>query len=157
MARDSRNTKVLSSLIASIIIGAGLLLWMEPPARGWAEARLLVGQGGATVEEVLIEYAAFGESVRSGDYDCLIYEDGTCEWRPRGARLRLLVVGSALDTLPDAQVRSLLAVIGTIGQNNRGGRAQIHLHAEHDARRTANLPAQAAALTELLIRRGVIR
>lgn len=154
---DSRNTRVVAFLIASMTLGAGVLLWLEPPTRGWAKSSLLMAENGQPIEHVVIEYQPPGEPVVASDYDCLVFPDGECEWRATSARLRLLVVGADADTLAPKQARALLMVLGNLSQGRRDVAAFVQLDPDSDARLIADLSPQAHALTDLLVRKGIVR
>jgi hypothetical protein len=154
---DSRNTTIVAFLIASMTLGAGALLWLEPPARGWDESSLLSAESGRPIEHVVVEYLAPGEPVVPGDYDCLVFPDGECEWRAAGGRLQLLVVGTDTEVVEAAQARALLMVLGNLSQGRRDVTAFVQLHPDSDARLVDDLSPQAHALTDLLVRKGIVR
>lgn len=155
MVADSRNTKVVACLIASMTLGAGLLLWLEPATRGWSPAALLLAEDGTQIESVLIEYCVPGQAVEPADFGCIVFPNGQVEWHPRAAQLRLLFIGTDSDTLDPSQARKLLSILGNVAQGRPGVAEFIRLHPGSDPR-LFDLPAQCHALAALLVRKGIV-
>ena len=157
MVPDSRNTRIVACLIASMTLGAGVLLWLEPPARGWSQGPLLLAEDGHTFQGVVIDYSRPGEPVVPDDYGCLVFPDGQCEWHPNSTLLRVLVVGSPDAALADAQARALLMLLGNVSHGRQDVASWVRLNPASDARLVSDLPPQARALTRLLTRKGIVR
>lgn len=156
MSADKRNTKIVALLIGSMTLGAAVLLWLEPPTHGWSSGTLLMAENGPGVAEVQIEYVAEPDAELAGRYDCLVLPDGTCEWRPNSPRVRLALVGSGEQPLPEEQCRTLLAVFGVMTQRHGLDLEQVWLDPASDARLHPELPAAAHRLVELLVRKGIV-
>ena len=156
MTADTRNTKIVAALVASMTVGAAALLWLEPPTPGWASATLLMAESGRAIEEVRIDFAASGTLGDPSGYDCAVYPSGECDWRPRGARIRLLVAGSGPQGLPSAQAEKLLAVFGSMTQRHGLNLERVWLHPASDARLHPELPVAAHDLCDLLVRKGIV-
>lgn len=157
MVPDSRNTRIVACLIASMTLGAGVLLWLEPASRGWAKGPLLLAENGRAIESVVISYARADEPVVPDDYGCLVFPDGQCEWRPDSTLLRVLVVGSPDEQLGDAQARALLMLLGNVCHGRKDVASFVRLDPGSDARLVSDLPRQGQALTRLLVRKGIVR
>ena len=160
MNGDTRNTKVVVCLILAMTAGALLLLLLEPrPAPADVSATVpLTARAGTPVEDVLIEFAA-PDAGAARNADCLILPDGTCDWRAdglSGPRVRLAVVGSNANGLPDEQKRSLLAVLDNLRQGRAGRMLRVRLHPGFDARLRPVLPPEVRDLCDLLVRKGMI-
>lgn len=136
--------------------GAGVLLWAEPPTRGWSSKPLLAAEGVPAVEEVRLEYVDAASVADGAGYDCLVLPDGACEWCPNGSRIRLALVGSPGQSLPQAQSRTLLAVFGVMTQRYGLDLECVRLDPASDARLHPELPAAAHGLAELLVRKGIV-
>jgi hypothetical protein len=156
MAGDKRNTVMVASLIGSMTLGAGLLLWLEPATPGWSPGTLLMAESVRAIEDVRVEYAPPGAVIEPGKHDGLVQADGACEWRPRGPRIRLAVVGSESERLPQAQAKTLLAIFGSMEQRHGLELERVWLDPASDARLHPELPAQAHDLCRLLVRKGII-
>jgi len=156
VSADKRNAKTVALLIGSMTFGAVVLLELEPPTRGWSAGTLLMAESVTAVDDVRIEYVDAASAVDGGGYDCLVSPDGACEWRPNGPRIRLAVVGSAGQGLPEAQGRTLLAVFGALTQRYGLELERVWLDPASDARLHPELPAPAHRLVELLTRKGLV-
>ena len=155
MGPDKRNAKIVASLIASMTIGATALLWLEPPMPGWSSTTLLMAESARGVEEVQIDYIS--APADRGFFDCVIAPDGNCHWAPRSSTVRLAVVASDAQALPQPQAETLLAVFGTMAQRHGLDLARVWLHPASDARLHPELSDQAHDLCELLLRKGIVR
>ena len=65
MSPETRNAKVVAILVGSMTLGAAGLLWLEPPARGWASSALLLAEHGDPIQTVHITYAPAGRPFAS--------------------------------------------------------------------------------------------
>lgn len=157
MNAESRNTRIVACLIASMTLGAAVLLWLEPPRQGWADASLLVAENGQRIDQIIIHYHRPDEPLLADSYDCLVMPDGQYDWRPRGRRLRLSVLGTWDQALAPVQARALLILLGNLSQGRRDLGDFVRLDTDSDARVATDLPPQAYDLTDLLIRKGIIR
>jgi hypothetical protein len=157
VSAQQRNAKTVAFLIGSMTFGAAVLLALEPPTRGWPAGSLLMAESAPPVEEVRIEYVEAPTLAEDVSYDCLVLPDGACEWHPDGARIRLALVGSPDQALPEAQSRALLAVFGVMTQRHGLDLRRVCLAPASDARLHPDLPAAAHALADLLMRKGIIR
>jgi hypothetical protein len=157
VAGEHRNATIVAALIASMTFAAALLLWLEPPTRGWQASELLMAANGETVRSVTIYHSQPGIPVEPGLYDCIVFPDGECRWEPRGNEITLLVIGTPEAALPHGAARTLLSVLGNLTQGGRMRFQQVTLAPENDPRLTANLPPQTNDLFELLSRKGVLR
>jgi hypothetical protein len=153
---DTRNTTIVAFLFGAMTLGAAILLWFEPPTPGWSSSALLMAESGRGVEELRIDYAGSGSTVEPGVYDCVVYPDGRCDWRPRGAQVRLLVSGLGQQGLAPAQAEKLLAVFGSLTQRHGLDLERVWLHPASDARLHPELPVAAHDLCDLLVRKGII-
>jgi hypothetical protein len=157
VSADARNTKVVAVLIAVLTIGAQLLLLLEPAAPGWSRASLLMAERATPIQDVVIEYAPADRRLDPRQFDCLIAPDGRCDWRPRGPHVRLVVIGSAGEQLPEPQARKLLSVLGSLHETRGLDLRRVRLDAGSDPRKHASLPAQAQRLFALLAGRDIVR
>lgn len=156
MTSEVRNTRVVAGLVAAMTIGAAVLLWLEPPTPGWSSSTLLMAETVRDLEEVRIDFANVSDAVDHADYDCVILPDGECQWRPRGSRVQMLVVGDNREQISDAQSRTILAVFGSMNQRHGLDLRGVWLHPASDARLHPELPAHAHGLCALLERKGII-
>ena len=157
MADDKRNKQVVACLIAAMTLGAALLLWLEPPVTGWSESTLLMAETVPEIEEVRIEYVQPLTHEYIPYYDCFVFPDGGCDWRPRSSKLRLAVVGvDPAEPMSDSQARTLLSVFGSLTQRHGLALQGIWLDTESDSRLHPELSPGAHSLTELLVRKGLI-
>ena len=157
MSPDTRNTIVVLLLIVSMSAGAALLLWLETPTRRWSPATLLMAERGQPVKDVLIELAGPDEAFEAAEYDCVIFPDGWCEWQPRGAHIRLLLVTPAPEPLDDAVARALLAALGSMHQLRGLDLARVRLHPDSDAGLDPRLPTREHDMGALLARKAIIQ
>ncbi|MBU0640512.1 MAG: hypothetical protein KKB50_16740 [Planctomycetes bacterium] len=156
MAADTRNAKVVIALTVSMTVGAALLLWLEPTTRGWSPTTLLMAERGTRVHEVAIDYVPPTAPLPAEMYDCIVYDDGDWDWKPRGSSIRLAVAGSTSQHLSEAQANTLLAVLGSMKQLRGLDLNRVRLLPESDARRRPELPPEAHDLCELLARKRII-
>lgn len=156
MTGETRNTRVVAILIVSMTVGAACLLWLEMPTRGWSPTTFLMAERGRPVEDVLIEYVGPEQPFNPADYDCAVYSDGRCDWRPRQPHIRLAVVGSGGERLGQAQAGSLLAALGSMSRLRGLDLSRVRLHADSDARVDSDASPQARDLRDLLVRKGII-
>ena len=155
---DARNTIVVVALIASMTLGAWILLELEPPSPGWSSAALLTADDGSQIESVVVHYLLDGMPFVAADYEGVVYPDGTVdEWRPRGSQAHVLIVGDAGAELAAPQVRTLLAILGNIGQGLRGNGPFVSLGPTCDPDAETLLAGQAEQLASLLIRKNLVR
>jgi len=158
VSSDTRNVIVAISLIASLTLGAGVLLWLEPPVRGWSESALLMARNGVPVEQVEIVYVPDSVAVSPQRYDCVIYADGHSEWQASGSHIRLAVVGDEdSERLGRRQAQALLAVLGNLEQGWRLGAGRVRLAPESDPRVRPQAPPATQELMQLLLKKGIIR
>lgn len=156
MSPETRNKRVIAILVASMTLGSIALFWLEPPTPGWSSSPLLMAETVRGLEEVRVDFADRADGANSDEYDCVILADGECEWRPRGSRIRMLVIGSDADSMPDMQARTLLAVFGSMNQRYGLDLHSVWLHPLSDARLHPELSASAHDLCDLLVRKGII-
>lgn len=153
---DTRNTRIVAFLIASMTLGAAFLLWLEPATPGWSSGALLMAESARAVEDVRIDYAEDLDAIDPRAFDCVIYPDGRCDWNPRDARIRLLVLASEPQGMTPAQAEKLLAVFGSMTQRHGLDLRRVWLHPASDARLHPELPAAAHDLCDLLVRKGIV-
>ena len=108
------------------------------------------------IRDVRIDYAENVETVLANQYDCVIRPDGTCDWRPQGGRIGLLVIGSRAGALSDDQSLALLAVLGAMHQRHRLDLERVWLDPASDARLHPELSPAAHELVNLLVRKRII-
>jgi hypothetical protein len=154
---DTRNSKVVALIIASLTVGAAILLWLEPPRRGWSRSTTLIAERGRPIESALIEFAPLDRPISPADYDCLVFPDGEHTWRPSGAQVRILVVGSGAERLATVQKRKLLSVLGSLNQSLGLDLSRVSLLAGAGASTDLDQPSEAGDLLELLARKGIIQ
>ena len=156
MSADKRNTLIVVFLIASMTLGAAILLWLEPPAAGWSPTTLLMAESVRDIDDVQIEYVGPDASVDLGTYDCVVLPSGVCRWQPHGPRIHLAVVGAGGQRLSQAQAETLLAVFGSMTQRHGLDLERVWLHPASDARLHLELPPEAHDLCDLLVRKDVV-
>jgi hypothetical protein len=152
-----RNARVVICLILAMTAGARILLWLEPAPAITEPLTSLTAVGGEPIEDVLIEYAPPGEPL--DDSACLIWPDGHRDGEQLGPRVRLVVVGTEKDALPEQQKHSLLTALGSIAwcQSAREAEAPIiHLDRSSDPRVTKVLRTQARELYDMLVAKRFI-
>jgi hypothetical protein len=154
---ETRNAIVVALLIASLTVGAGLLLWMEPPARAWGDATLLMARNGQAVEQIEIVYVPQASDEAVDEFDCLVYPDGQSHWQARGSRIRVALLGSNDERLARRQAETLLAVLGNLDQRRPLRPGRVWLAEASDPRVTRDLPRAAQDLMQLLLTKGLIR
>ncbi len=162
MITDKRNTSVVIALIFSMTVGARLLLWLEPGRPQWQGETMLMAERARPISEVEISYAGAGADVTrlfaedAPESICVIDADGRTTWKARGPRVRLVVVGSASPELGRQQKQNLLWALSDMSR--AGGRELIavRLASDSDAELAPDLPAQAADLRALLVRKRMI-
>lgn len=158
MASDARNTRVVIFLVVAMTAGAAMLRLLETPTRAFAnrDARL-TAERGPRIDSVVIEYAAPGAAFDAADYDCVVPVHGRPIWTPKSTHVRLLVEGSAADTLPHEQCLALLGVLGSLHQQYGLNLSRVNLDPSCDPRVAAGLAAQARDLFDLLVRKSIVR
>jgi len=150
-----RNVAVILVLIASMTLGAAVLLAMESRAVRWSSPPTPPARTGQRLDGVRIEYIASGRLIDDG-FDCLVFADREPAWRPNGGTIRLGVVGSGDERLPARQAQQLLAVLGSM---TGAGLSldRVHLDPASDGRLHPDLPPQARDLCDLLLRKQLVR
>ena len=156
MNPEARNTKVVAILVLSMTVGAAALFWLEPATPGWGQSNLLMAETDRGLQEVRVDFASFDDKFNGDDYDCVVLPDGECEWRPRGSRISLLVVGADAESMPTDQARTLLAVFGSMNQRHGLDLGGVWLNPVSDARLHPELPGPAHDLCDLLVRKSII-
>ena len=155
MPNDFRNAKVVIVLMFAMTAGAALLRWMEPRGALAADPAALLAQTASNIRSVTIEYAGPGRGVDPATFDALILPDGQMSWRARSQDVRIALVGDESPRVPEAQARQLLSILGRIRAEGGDG-VPVTLGGQSDVRENRNLPAQAADLRELLVRKAFI-
>lgn len=153
---DARNTRVVVALLLTMTAGALLLLWLEPQPPRRTGIPALMAASGTTVETVTIEYGPQRE-VSTAGVGCLILPSGQWDWTPDGPHLRLMVVGSGAEVLPDAQKKALLTVLSSLRLRQGDRPLRVRLQPASDVRVTPALPREARDLCDLLQRKGWVR
>lgn len=159
-AREARNVKVVFLLVLCMSAGAILLVGLEPRSAGRepVRTRSLVAESSVRVESVEIHFASARDRFDELAFDCVIYPDAPVVFRPRSSAIRLLVVGGGGPRLADAQVRSLLSVLGDLNRVSGLPLNAISLHPDSDIRYSRRgLPDEARDLCALLVRKSFIR
>lgn len=159
-ARETRNVKVVFLLVLCMSAGAILLVGLEPRSAGREPlpTRSLVAESSTRIESVEIHFASARDRFDEMAFDCVIYPDAPIVFRPRGAAMRLLVVGGGGARLADAQVKSLLALLGDLHRVSGLPLSAISLHPDSDIRYSRRgLPDEARDLCALLVRKNFIR
>jgi hypothetical protein len=146
----------VAALIASMTLGGGVLLWLEAPRPGWSRGSMLAAERGEPIADLTLELLA-AEAAALADYDCVLLPDGECRWAPRGPHVRAAVVSSGGERLPDAQVRKLLELLGSLSQTSGLDLKQVRLDANSDPRVVGDLGPEADDLLGLLLRKGIVQ
>ncbi len=154
MHSDTRNTKVIASLVAAMTVGAAMLMWLEAPSPALATAQPLTARVGPAVTSLTIEFAPAGAWAGSPEaYDCIVAPDAAPYYdvrQDRGGSAWMLVIGESGDQLSDQHALQVLKMLGL-------------LHQQHQlAWRDIRFPVgtghqQAEQLRELLIRKGMLQ
>lgn len=156
MNTNNRNTRIVIALVAAMTAGAALLLWLERPVARLPAASLIAAAG-EQFDELLISLAPAEHIEQLAEADCAILSDGRFTWNPRGGRLRLAVAAKADARLDDAQVLSLLGILGQLTTSRGLPIERIALDPESDPRLKPDLPPAALDLRALLEMKGVIK
>ncbi len=157
---EARNTKVVIVLMAAMTFGALILLSLEalqPRVPVWSADTLLMAERGEPVESVLIEFVPPDAAGSLADFDCVVYPDGHCDWRPYGRHIRLAVAGAGGRRLAEAQARSVLAALGMMNQARGLDLARVRFGSDFAVFDRASVPAEARDLMALLARKGIAR
>lgn len=130
MAADKRNALVIAALIASMTLGARLLLWMEPGKPRWQGDATLMAERAVPIHDVVISLAqrssAEAQLAEPGaESVCVVYPDQPPSWRFAGARLLVYVVQTDAEPLPDRQKEYILAALGSVLQGADHPAAQL--------------------------------
>jgi hypothetical protein len=169
MTADKRNATVVIALVLAMTVGAQVLLsfesWFGAPPTHWEGDVRLSAERGNPVQHVEISYITkladldeLGLDDHGRDSVCVIGPAGEVDiWRPAGPRVRLMVIGSSEDRLPDEQKRTLLATLGSLSEASGVDLVRVRIASGSDVRRNPDLPMQAHDLRELLVRKKIIR
>ncbi len=153
---ERRNARVVVALLLALVAGAAVLLWLEPPLPGWSRAAQETLDGGVPVHSVEIGYVPDSSGPAFSEYDCVIFEDGRCAWRPRGSDVRVMLVGSADGDLPPAQAGAVLAMLGDMSFGRGLDLSRVRLAPQSDPRLNESAPPPARDLRDLLTRKGLL-
>lgn len=154
---EKRNARVVAYLVASMLAGAAVLLWLEPPAHGWSDPAGAVGASQLRVQSVEIRYLPAETPDSMDDFDCVVFADGRCAWRPRGSDIRVTLVAPKSNRLPDPQAAALLAVLGNMSIGHGLDPSRVRLYSGSDSSLNPELPQPAHDLRALLERKGFLR
>ena len=113
MDANTRNTKVIAALIASMSVGAVVLLALETKPN-LSPAPLLMAEEGQRVDGLRIEVLPADQAYRADAFDGCIELDGRCRWRPSGPNLRIAVLGRTAQALSEAQAGTLMKLLGSL-------------------------------------------
>ena len=154
---DQRNARIVGTLIGSLTIGAGVLLWLEPRGvSGRTRASLLMMENQPAIEDVTIEFAGADERYDETVFDCILHPDGRVTWQPSSTSLRVLLVGSGGEHLAEAQAGELLRLLGLLSSERGLDLRRVKLSEESDWRHAPGLPLEARDLADLLVRKDFI-
>lgn len=154
---DQRNAWVVAYLVGAMLLGTAMLLWLEPPAHGWSVPAVAMGENVSGVRSVQIHYAIADASPALDEFDCVVFADGRCAWRPRSADIRLTLLGKPSSRLPEAQAGTLLAILGSMNLASGLDFSQVHLAPGSDPKLNPGLPPPAHELRALLERKGILQ
>jgi len=154
---DQRNAWVVACLVGAMLLGTAMLLWLEPPAHGWSVPAVELGENVAGVRSVQIHFALADAALPLDEYDCVVYADGRCAWRPRSADIRLTLLGKRSNRLPEAQAGTLLAILGSMNLASGLDFSQVRLDPGSDPKLNPGLPPPAHELRALLERKGILQ
>lgn len=157
MGPDQRNAWVVAYLVGAMLLGTAMLLWLEPPAHGWSVPAVEMGENLAEVRSVQIHYALADAAPTLDEYDCVVFADGTCAWRPRSADIRLTLLGRRTSRLPEAQAGTLLAILGSMNLASGLDFSHVRLEPGSDPKLNPGLPPPAHELRALLERKGILQ
>lgn len=115
MDANTRNTKVIAALVASMSVGAAVLLALETKPN-LSPAPLLMAEDGQRVDGLRIEVLPADQAYLADGFDGCIELDGRCRWRPSGPNLRIAVLGRAAQALSDPQASTLMNLLGSLVQ-----------------------------------------
>ena len=163
MTPETRNTRVTVCLVVSMTLGAATLMWMDPGTRAPAGERdaFLTAARGTPVEALVIEVVPPSQRELLSDFECVILPTGAEPvWHPdrlAARQVRVAVAGSDDGQLSDEQALVLLRVLGSLKHHRGLPLSSVRLHPDSDVRYRTDLPPQAFALRELLLRKGILR
>lgn len=157
MKDEIRNTRFVAGLIGGTTVCALVLMSLQTRTPRASGNFLLAAEQSLTVDEAAIEYAPRGEEIDLRAFDCVVWPSGELVWEPRGSSIRIAVVGDESPTLPAAQSSQLLNVLGGLRYNAGLRSPGLSLADTSNAALHPELPAQAADLRALLVRKGLIR
>jgi hypothetical protein len=155
---DTRNARIVGTLIGSLTVGAALLLWLEPRGvSGRTGASLLMMENQTPIEDVTIDFASADERFDETQFDCILQPDRPATWHPTGTSIHVLLVGSGGDRLQESQAAELLRFLGLLSTERGLDLGRVRLSEESDWRHAPGLPLEARDLADLLVRKGFIR
>ncbi|MCG3126122.1 MAG: hypothetical protein CHACPFDD_00952 [Phycisphaerae bacterium] len=156
MNPNNRNTRIVVALVAAMTAGAALLLWLERPVARLPAASLIAAAG-EPFDHMVISLAPAEHIEQLAEADCAILPDGRFTWNPRGGQLRLALAAAPDGRLDQAQVLSLLGILGQLTTSRGLPVESISLAPESDPRLKPDLPPAAFDLRALLEKKGVIK
>lgn len=153
MISKKRNANVVAALIASLTLGAGVLLLMDPhPKPATRNASLLVA-GGQRVASATLHYV--GTDVDLSAYDYVVGLSGDRSGQPRGRDVHVAVVGNGA-AMSDAQLRTVLFVLNELRQSYGMRDDGVRVGPSCDVRIDSTLSRGARDLFDILSRKQFI-
>ncbi|MBN2446377.1 MAG: hypothetical protein JXO22_06620, partial [Phycisphaerae bacterium] len=113
-----------------------------------------MAERGGRIETVTIDFIQLGREVAGDEFDCWIQAGADVQWTPRvpDARHVNLAVLESAESGFDAQATGLLRILGAMKQERGLSLAHVKLNPDSDVRYHPDLPEQAHALRDLLVR-----
>ena len=153
MVNEKRNANVVAMLVASLTVGAGLLLVLEPHSKTGPASTTLAALRGERVNSLVIEWAEEGSSIMR-ENALRIDSDATVSGSTDGEGR--LVVFSARGGMSAEQQESVLAVLKTLSESRGLSDRRVTVAYESDPTHHAQLPKGAHDLYELLVKKAFV-
>lgn len=153
MVNERRNANVVAMLVASLTVGAGLLLVLEPHAKTGKANPTLAAVRGDRLDSLMIEWAEEGTTIMLENairIDADAKVSGSTDTRGR------LVVFSPRGGMSEDQQKEVLRVLKELSETRGLHDNRVSISAESDPNHHANLPKGARDLHNLLVKKAFV-
>lgn len=154
MVNEKRNANVVAMLVASLTVGAGVLLLLDPHPKQASTTAPLAAVSLGRVDALQIEWAEPGTAGIEGAL-CWIDSAGRVGWNTSGKQ-RIVVVSERAG-LGDEQQRTLLTIVNYLNTHCGLPLDRISLGSANDPTVTGNVTTAATELHQLLRNKKFIR
>ncbi|MFN0137804.1 MAG: hypothetical protein ACKVS9_17000 [Phycisphaerae bacterium] len=150
MVNEKRNANVVAMLVASLTVGAGVLLVLEPHPKTDPAGTTLAAVRGDRVNSLAIEWAESGAPINL-ENAIWITDNGDMDGETGGDG-RLVVFSSASEKMSQPQQQRVLSVIKSLSDKHGLPDRNVYLTAASQSAQQAG----ARALFELLRKKGFV-